>query len=311
MKSGGRWSRQGSDEGIHHGWAVDADARFAMTIAVPITGAVVLAAVIFVLGRRAKRQAVGSLAAALEKASKVKTSLVLDSIDYDSLPLPVQRYLHMALPDGRKTIRLAHLRQEGRLRTNAKSERWMTFTAEQMIAPTATGFIWDARVGAAPGIHIRVLDSLVDSRGAGQVSLLSAIRIASTGGTPQMNSGALHRFLAEAVWSPTALLPSERLRWSAIDDSTACATLTVHDVTVSLEFRFNAAGEIIGIFTPGRWGSFGGSYVQKPWEGRFRDYVTVQGMRVPKHGEVGWYDDGVWGQVWEGKILEVRFHFED
>lgn len=112
-----------------------------MTMVVAITCAVVIAAVIFFLGRKAQRQAVGSLAAALEKASKVKTSLVQGSIDYDRLPPPVQRYLHMALPDGRKTIRLAHLRQEGRLRTNAKSESWMTFTAEQKIAPTTTGFI--------------------------------------------------------------------------------------------------------------------------------------------------------------------------
>ncbi|NDP62954.1 DUF6544 family protein [Polaromonas sp.] len=278
-----------------------------MTMVVAITCAVVIAAVIFVLGCRAQRQAVGSLAAALEKASKVKTGLVQGSIDYDSLPPPVQRYLHMALPDGFETIGLAHLRQEGRLRLDAKTERWMTFTAEQTIAPTTTGFLWDARVRATLGIHIRVLDSLVDGRGAGQVSLLSAIRIASDGGTPEMNSGALHRFLAETVWSPTALLPSERLRWSAIDDRTACATLTVHDVTVSLEFRFNAAGEVVGIFTPGRWGSFGGSYVQKPWEGRFREYVPVQGMRIPKHGEVGWYDGSVWGAVWEGTLLEAQY----
>jgi hypothetical protein len=282
-----------------------------MTIAVAIACVVVLvAAVIFVLGRRVQRQAAGSLAAALEDASKDKAGLVQESIDYDNLPLPVQRYLHMALPDGPKSIRLAHLRQEGRLRLDAKTERWMPFIAEQTIAPVATGFLWDARVGVTPGFHIQVLDSLVDGRGAGQVSLFSAIRIASDSGTPQMNSGALHRFLAEAVWSPTALLPSERLRWSSIDDSTACATLTANGATVSLEFRFNAAGEVVGIFTPGRWGSFGGRYLQKPWEGRFRDYVTVQGMRVPKHGEVGWCDDGVWGQVWEGTLLEARYDFK-
>jgi hypothetical protein len=178
-----------------------------------------------------------------------------------------------------------------------------------MIAPTAAGFLWDARVGATSGIHLQVLDSLVDGRGAGQVSLLSAIRIASDGGTPEMNSGALHRFLAEAVWSPTALLPSERLRWSAIDANMACATLTAKGVTVSLEFRFNAAGEVVGIFTPGRWGSFGGSYSQKPWEGHFRDCVTVQGMRVPTHGEVGWYDDGVWRLVWEGSLAQATYEF--
>jgi hypothetical protein len=126
-----------------------------------------------------------------------------------------------------------------------------------------------------------------------------------------MNSGALHRFLAEAVWSPTALLPSETLRWSPVDDNTASATLTANGVTVSLEFRFNAAGEIVGIFTPGRWGSFGGSYLQKPWEEHFRDYVTVQSMRVPKHGEVGWYDDGMWEVVWEGTLLEAKYDFKD
>jgi len=282
-----------------------------MTIAVAIACVVVLvAAVIFVLGRRVQRQAAGSLAAELGEASKDKAGVVQEPIDYDILPLPVQRYLHMALPDGQRPVRLVHLRQEGRLRLDAKSERWMRFTAEQSIAPAATGFLWDARVRAAPGIHIQVLDSLVDGRGAGQVSLLSAIRIASDGGTLQMNSGALHRFLAEAVWSPTALLPSEMLHWSPIDESTASATLMANGVTVSLEFRFNPAGEIVGIFTPGRWGSFGGGYLQKPWEGHFRDYVTLQGMRIPKHGEVGWYDDGVWGRVWEGTLLEAMYDFK-
>jgi hypothetical protein len=69
--------------------------------------------------------------------------------------------------------------------------------------------------------------------------------------------GSQHRFLAKAIWSPTALLPGERLRWSTIDDNRECATLTAHSVTVSLEFRFNAAGEVVGIFKPVRCGSFG------------------------------------------------------
>lgn len=306
-RSGGLWGRQGREAGIKHGRAGDAIARFHMTIVVAIACVVVLVAVIFILGRRAQRQAVGSLAAALEKASKAKAGSSDVTIGWESLPVPVQRYLHRALLDGYRPIGLAHLRQEGRLRTDAKSERWMPFTAEQMIAPTAVGFLWDARVGVTPGFHIQVLDSLVDGCGTGQVSLLSAIPIASDGNTPQMNSGALHRFLAEAVWSPTALLPSEKLRWSPINDSTASATLTAHGVTVSLEFQFNAAGEVVGIFTPGRWGSFGGGYSQKPWEGRFNDYVTIQGMHIPKHGEVGWYDDGVWGRVWEGTLVSATY----
>ena len=31
-------------------------------------------------------------------------------------------------------------------------------------------------------------------------------------------------------------------------------------------------------------------------------------MRVPKHGEIGWYDGGVWARVWEGKFCELYMH---
>ena len=103
------------------------------------------------------------------------------------------------------------------------------------------------------------------------------------------------------------MLPSESLRWIPIDDNRACATLTTGGVTVSLEFRFNATGEIVSIYTPARWGKFGDNYVQKPWEGHLRDYVTIHGMRVPNHGEVGWYDDGVWQRVWEGAMVGATY----
>lgn len=62
------------------------------------------------------------------------------------------------------------------------------------------------------------LNSLVDGRGFGQVALFPAIPIASAGENPEMNSGALHRFLAEAVWYPSALFPSPALSWSPVDE---------------------------------------------------------------------------------------------
>ncbi|WP_425532220.1 DUF6920 family protein [Aromatoleum anaerobium] len=44
--------------------------------------------------------------------------------------------------------------------------------------------------------------------GSGQAQLLSAVTVASDRDKPELNSGSLHRYLAEAVWYPTALLPS-------------------------------------------------------------------------------------------------------
>jgi hypothetical protein len=40
-------------------------------------------------------------------------------------------------------------------------------------------------------------------------------------GTPEIAQGELMRFLAEAAWYPTALLPSQGVQWKAIDDFSA------------------------------------------------------------------------------------------
>jgi hypothetical protein len=74
--------------------------------------------------------------------------------------------------------------------------------------------VWNARVVVARLLHVRVLDSLIEGRGAGHVSFLSAFIVSADAGTPEMNSGSLHRYLAEAVWYPSALLPSRKLRWT-------------------------------------------------------------------------------------------------
>jgi hypothetical protein len=106
------------------------------------------------------------------------------------------------------------------------------------------------------------------------------------------------------VWYPIALLPGPTLQWSPIDSTRALATLTDHGISVSLEFRFADTGEVTGIYTPGRWGTFGGGYEQRPWEGRFRNYERTNGFRLPTEGEVGWYVDDEWRAVWKGTILE-------
>jgi hypothetical protein len=124
--------------------------------------------------------------------------------------------------------------------------------------------------------------------------------------TPEMNSGSLHRYLAEAVWYPTALLPSEKLHWTEIDATRAIATLTEHDLCVSLEFRFAASGEVTGIYTPARWGSFPEGYRQVPWEGHFGAYREWDGVFVPSEGDVGWYIDRRWQPVWKGSVTSFR-----
>lgn len=224
-----------------------------------------------------------------------------------SLPRPVQRYFRAVFPDGSPFFQRARFVQEGALRTSVKSRRWMPFIAEQNVSIDAPGFIWRARVHAAPLVSIQVLDSYQRGVGAGEVRLFSALPVARETGRLELSSGALHRYLAEAVWFPTALLPRTGLEWTAIDDSKACATLSDHGVTVTLEFRFAPSGEVSSIFTPTRWGRFADGYRQVPWEGHFTDYFEQDGMRIPRYGEVGWYAGNELQLVWKGTLRSARF----
>ena len=220
----------------------------------------------------------------------------------DALPEIVRRYLDRAFADPASTLRTVRLRQEGRLRTDARSRRWMAFTAEEQIEPLAQSFAWDARVRLAGPLHLRVQDRLVAGRGSGEVSLMSFLRLGSSRSCAEMDSGALHRLLAESVWCPTGLRPGERLQWLPRDRLVATARLRSDAAEVELDFHFNEAAEVARVHASGRWGRFGGKFEQRAWEGRFFDYERVGGVLIPRRGEVGWYDGEGLKPVWEGRV---------
>lgn len=117
-----------------------------------------------------------------------------------ALPAPVARYLRLALLNDSPAPRMVRIEQTGELRTDVQSRRWMPFDAVHTVAPLRPGFVWNAKVGILPLLHVRVLDSLVDGVGTGRLHLMSSIEVDHDAGTAAMNSGSLHRFLAEAVW---------------------------------------------------------------------------------------------------------------
>ena len=225
----------------------------------------------------------------------------------EGLPAPVQRYLRMALREGQPRVASAHLRQSGRLRTGVESSQWLDFEATETIAPEAPGFVWDARIRLAPFVHAAMRDSYIGGTGSAAVALQSAFVLSAQSGGHELDAGDLYRLLAEAAWAPTLLLPRAGLTWARINDHRALASLTQGGETATVEFRFNDAGEIAGIFAAERPRSYGTTYVGTPWEGRFNRYVTVDGMRVPQAGEVGWWVDDRWIPVWRATVTQFRY----
>ena len=57
---------------------------------------------------------------------------------------------------------------------------------------------------------------------------------------------------------------------------------------VSLQFRFDSADDVVGVYAPDRPRAVNGAYQPTPWAGRFRNHTVRNGVRIPLEGEVEW-----------------------
>ena len=224
----------------------------------------------------------------------------------DGLPPPVSRYLRTALREGQPCHRAVELRQEGQFLVKAP-DGWRPFTASHRLTTDPPAFLWDASISMGPGLAMRVRDRFLDGQGAMHAALLGLIPVVHVEGTPEIAAGALHRWLAEGPWCPTALLPRPGLTWTAIDGTSARATVSSGATTVSADFHFGPDGLVTRVYVPDRMRDVRGTGVATPWEGRFHGYTEMSGMRIPAGGDVGWVIDGTWQPYFRGSIAGATY----
>ena len=260
------------------------------------------AAVGALLWNRETARAVGQLTAPPAPNGAAPTRYAREQLE--RLPAPVARYFDFALTPGQPLVRRARFRQAGDFRT--RPDAWSPFAAEQHFSVRPPGFVWDATIRMLALAPVRVRDSYLAGEGTMYGRVAALVTVADQRGTPEMASGALMRYLAEAVWLPTALLPCERVAWEAVDDSTARATLADGSTTVSVNVHFGGAGEVVRISAM-RYRDVKGTPVLTPWEVRLRDYARVSGMMVPRAGEVAWLLPEGRLPYWRGRMVEARY----
>jgi hypothetical protein len=231
---------------------------------------------------------------------------IYDQKEIEGLPLPVQRFFRTVLKDGQPIVARVKLSQKGQFNMSETEAKWSTFTATQLVTTHSLGFDWDAQIQMAPGLKVFVHDTYLLGVANLKASLLGIFTVAKMQDTPELNQGELLRFLAEAVWYPTALLPSQGVKWETIDDTAARGTLTDGATTVSLVFRFNPEGSIDSIYAAERYRD---KLTAMPWSGRFWDYAVCNGMTIPLAGEVGWeYPEGT-RLYFKGRFTDVNQEF--
>jgi hypothetical protein len=222
------------------------------------------------------------------------------------LPAPVIRYFNFALTPGQRLVRHAELRHAGHFAMRPGS--WVPFTSTEHFVVHPPGFLWDASMRMGRLLPVRVHDSYMAGQGALRAAVLGLLPVADQHGTPEMAAGELLRYLAEAAWFPTALLPGGAVRWESMDDSTARAVLEDGAVRVSMDVHFGGLGEIARISAQ-RPRTVGRTTVPTPWVGRFGDYERIEGMRVPMTGEVGWRTPEGLIPYWRARVVAAKFDF--
>lgn len=229
--------------------------------------------------------------------------------ELEALPAPVQRYFRAVLIDGQAMVAAATVKHRGSFNMSETAEQWKPFTSRQRVVTRRPGFVWDGQVAMLPGLKVHVHDAYVAGEGILHPSILGLFTLVDLRGTPEMAQGELMRYFAEAAWYPTALLPSQGVRWEPVDDQSARATLVDGDLSLTMTFFFAADGPIDRVRAEARGRTVGGQIVPTPWEGRWSDVQERSGMRVPMTGEVAWLTPEGRRPYWRGTITALRYEF--
>jgi hypothetical protein len=232
-----------------------------------------------------------------------------DSRELEDLPAPVQRYFRAVLKEGQPIVAAVTAGLAGTFNLSATDEQWRPFTSHQRVVTHRPGFLWNAQVFMLPGVAVRVHDSYIAGEGLLQAAVLGLFTVAQVRGGGAIAAGELMRFFAEAAWYPTALLPSQGVRWTAVDDCSANATISDGPLTLSLLFRFDDAGLIDSFHAEARGAMVGKETVMLPWEGSWSDYQVREGMTVPMTGEVAWLRPEGRKPYFRGTITSLSYEF--
>jgi hypothetical protein len=271
--------------------------------------AALLVAAVLVYGDVRWKSLTRRLRSRLESARAPIVPPVVDFRELKTLPAPVQRYFRAALRDGAPMIAGVHVRHEGTFNMSSTADQWKPFTSDQRVVTKRPGFDWDARIDMAPGLKVRVHDAYVAGEGILHASLFGLFSVVDLHGTPEVAEGELMRFLAEAVWYPTSLLPAQGVRWEDVDERSARGTLTDGPITLTLLFTFNDAGLIETVRAEARGRTVGDDVIPTPWQGRFWNYQERDGMKVPLEGEVAWVLPEGPRPYWRGKMARSEYEF--
>lgn len=200
-----------------------------------------------------------------------------DSRTLNDLPEPVQRYFRSVLKDGQSYISSVHLKHNGLFKTDLE-KGFIKITGEQYFSVLLPQFIWKGTT-----MMFTAIDCYITDQGSLKVYLFDVFKVVDSKGSA-INEGELQRWMAESVWFPTNLLPSNMVKWTTIDANSAKLSFNYKEISFHFLITFNAIGEITTMQTE----RYMTDKKRETWICKMSNYKEVNGIRIPFSAEVIW-----------------------
>lgn len=226
--------------------------------------------------------------------------------DLAGLPPVVQRWFRATLTDGMPRVAAVQLAHQGQFNLGDDAPAWRPFTSTQRVQIGRPGFVWDARIRLMPGLQVHVHDAYLAGEGLLHPAVAGLLSLADLHGGGALARGELMRYVAEAAWYPSALLPGPAVQWWPVDAQQARVQLSDGPLTVALTLRFDDQARLVACRADARDRRVGTQMQPTPWEGRWWDHRQVQGQVVPMQGEVAWLLPQGRQPYWRGRVTALH-----
>ncbi|TDP91757.1 hypothetical protein C7957_11640 [Halanaerobium saccharolyticum] len=279
----------------------------------PTAAALILLLIIFGLTVTAigKWQFEKEIAAEMEKLKAENSNSTVDQsinkTDLKALPEIVQLWLNKVGVVGKNRITAVNLRQTGQMKLNPEQKKWYKPEAEQFITVSEPGFLWQVDLAMLPAIKTKGRDLFYQGNASMLIKIGYLLPVVDQGANAKINESALHRFLLELPWYPTAAL-NDYLVWEKVDANTARATISYQGVEASADFIFDQEGNLLRTEAM-RYKESGESAERLKCSGELDSYQEIDGMKIPTEIDVSWYLDSGKFSWFKVKVEEIEFEY--
>ena len=202
-------------------------------------------------------------------------------------PYLIQHFFSKVVGKNAEFPQFVTIKQKAEFKTDLNSD-WFPMSADQYFTTEEPNFLWYSELETSKYFWINAIDSYIDGKGNMLIKFNSSITLADSWGI-ELDKSGLFRYISEAVYFPTKLLPSENLMWNVLDSNIAEIKFKHRDLSVVAKIFFNSDHTIEKIETFDKYRALDNGFQKSRYTVYFSKYAFLSdSFLVPTYMEVEW-----------------------